>query len=38
MRLGWTIYRCDHAMVKSGHAYATAKALIEQAQQQRRTA
>lgn len=23
MRLGWTIYRCSHAMVRSGEAYDT---------------
>jgi len=29
MRLGWTIYRCDPAMVKSGRAIETIKLIIE---------
>lgn len=27
MRLGWTIYRCSHSMVRSGEAYDTIQAL-----------
>jgi hypothetical protein len=29
MRLGWTIYRCDPAMVKSGRAIETIKLILE---------
>lgn len=29
MRLGWTVYRCDPAMVKSGHALQTIFMLLE---------
>ena len=28
-RLGWTVYRCDPAMVRTGHALETIKILID---------
>lgn len=33
-RLGWTIYRCDPAMVKSGRALETIKLIIQQRAEQ----
>lgn len=27
MRLGWTVYRCDYAMIRTGRAYDTIRAL-----------
>jgi len=31
MRLGWTVYRCDYALIRSGEAYDTIKALCRMA-------
>jgi hypothetical protein len=28
MRMQWDVYRCDHAMVKSGEAYETIGILV----------
>ena len=30
MRLGWTVYRCDYALIRSGEAYDTIKVLCKQ--------
>lgn len=31
MRLGWTVYRCDYAMIRTGEAYDTIKQLAREA-------
>jgi very-short-patch-repair endonuclease len=33
MRLGWTVYRCSHAMVASGEAYDTITAVCRNLEQ-----
>ena len=30
MRLGWTVYRCDYALIRSGEAFDTIKVLCKQ--------
>lgn len=37
-RLGWTVYRCDPRMIRSGHAVETVAILVEQAIEQRQRA
>lgn len=29
MRLGWTVYRCDYALIRSGEAYDTIRVLCK---------
>ena len=29
MRLGWTVYRCDYALIRSGEAYDTIKVICK---------